>query len=80
MAKTTEERLVELEAQNMAMAAVLYDLIWDAWPLEQHRKERRDSACRAVEAVFGSMEPSAANHDLVQRILGEVERLFEDPF
>ncbi len=58
MAKTTEERLAELEAQSTAMSLVIYDLIRDAWPLEQHRIERRVSVCLAVETVFGAMAPS----------------------
>jgi hypothetical protein len=76
MLGTLEERVAQLEAKCLAYEIVLLDLIHDSWPLEQHRRERRDSACRAVEPMVS--DPLVNNHFplLGERILEAIENLF----
>lgn len=78
MERTVEERLADLEGRCMAYEAIICDLIHDAWPLEQHRIERRDSACRAIEFAMGRINPDEHHHLLVQTMLAVVEEAFGD--
>ena len=79
MARSLEARIAELEGKCMAYEALLCDLIHHSWPLEQHRLERRDSACRAIEYAMGLSSPSHEHHHAVQTMLATVEEVFGNP-
>ena len=76
MGAELEEILMETVAKTLAQELILVDLIHDAWPLEQHRAERRDSTCRALEEAIARTDPASHEHLHLQRVLHAVEALF----
>jgi hypothetical protein len=76
MEKPPEERIALLEGQCDAYMLIIAALIADAWPNDIHRIERRETICEAVERTFARVSPGEFNHQTLQQVLGEVERLF----
>jgi hypothetical protein len=76
MAEEIAELVQQLMARSLAQELVLFDLIHDAWPLEAHRIERRESVCRALEARIVETDPLSHDYLDLQRVLAEVESLF----
>lgn len=68
--------VIELAAKCTAHELILLDLIHDAWPLETHRIERRESTCSALERQIERTDPSSHVHLHLQRVLAEVESVF----
>ena len=66
----------DLTAKSIAHELILVDLIHDAWPLEAHRIERRESVCRALEHQIGRTDPSSHLHLHLQRVLEAVEEVY----
>jgi hypothetical protein len=71
--------VAELSAKCTAYELVLIDLVFNAWPLEAHRNERRDSVCRALELQIDQADPSSHGYLFLQRALATVEELYSTP-
>lgn len=69
----------ELAAKCSAYELVLVDLIFSTWPLEVHRNERRESACRLLEGQLTTLEPSSHGYLFLQRALAAIEDLYNTP-
>ena len=70
-----EERVAALEARCVAYEIVLLDLVHCTWPVEQHRVERRESACKLIEAGLANAV-NQHGHLHLQRILAMVEEIY----
>lgn len=69
----------ELSAKCSAYELILIDLIFSTWPLENHRNERRESACRMLEGQLAELEPSSHSYLFLQRALATIEELYGTP-
>lgn len=79
MSESLVDLVSSLSAKCAAYELVLIDLIFSAWPIEEHRNERRESACRALEQALEGVDPSSAGYLYVQRALATIEELYSTP-
>lgn len=79
MDEQLQELVAELHAKCQAYELILIDLLFDAWPLEAHRNERRDSVCRALDHELEVAEPNSHVHLHLQRVLATIEELYDTP-
>ena len=73
---TIEDRLDRLEAQSIAIGAILRAAIMSSAPDDAARQRARDNICATLEGLYeGKVTPKG--HDILQRALAEVELLFQ---
>ena len=77
MQRSVEERLALVEQQCDAYMLIILALMEQSWPRVEHRTERRETICDSIEKAFGRIRPDEHSHVSLQRVLGEVERMFD---